>query len=129
MKNKTIFFALFAIAIVIIITLVIFNIMKKPCLPPERVNKVPSSAFWIGGCDGGLWYELVYQKDSIFNFRIYNDFDGRIITEGDFIISNNCYKQIIGAKIQDLISHSTNDKIYLLVKNNDKYCYLEKRTK
>ena len=71
MQNKKITLFITMIFIIIIIIVAIFY--NKPLSPPERIGDIPINAFWVGGSDGGLWYEFFTNNDSIYHFRIYND--------------------------------------------------------
>jgi hypothetical protein len=62
---------------------------NQPCEPPEKPDKVPQSAVWKGGCDGGHWMELVEIKDNKYRFRIYRDWDGELALDADFIFSGS----------------------------------------
>ncbi len=54
------------------------------CDPPQKPNKVPNSAVWKGGCDGGNWIELVSVEKEKIRFRIYRDWNGKLILDADF---------------------------------------------
>lgn len=70
-----------AVLVVLFIKLVSFN---APCPPTDKPQNVPSSAVWKGGCDGGNWIELVSVKENIVRFRIYRDWNGKLILDADF---------------------------------------------
>ena len=54
---------------------------------PQKPNKVPETAKWIGGFDGGAWFEIVNidTNKMIYRFRIYDDRKGDLIEDADFI--------------------------------------------
>ena len=124
MQNKKITLFITMIFIIIIIIVAIFY--NKPLSPPERIGDIPINAFWVGGSDGGLWYEFFTNNDSIYHFRIYNDFSGLKTFEGDYKVSGQCKDEIKNANLKDIISHSTNDRIYLTINDKGKLCYFEK---
>jgi len=127
MKNRSLILLPLVVLAAITLGITVFiSYIKQPCPPPVKLNNIPTSAFWVGGCDGGLWYELLNRKDSIYTFKIYNDFNGQIVSEGDFRTSGKCYEDLKNQKIQDLITHSTVDKIYVITNVDGKYCYLER---
>jgi len=51
---------------------------------PDRPQKVPVHAFWVGGIDGGNFIDIVKSGDEgeLFLAKIYNDFTGDIEYEG-----------------------------------------------
>jgi hypothetical protein len=59
---------------------------------PERLANIPINAVWHGSSDGGYWFELVERYTSEkFRIRIYNDYDGSLLLDADFIPFNeNC---------------------------------------
>jgi len=67
------------------------------CDPPQKPNKVPNSAVWKGGCDGGNWIELVSVEKEKIRFRIYRDWNGKLILDADFEynIASDKYLNII----------------------------------
>ena len=64
-------------------------LFNSPCIPPERPAKVPSSAFWSGGCDGGDWIEYISNENGKYRFRIYRDWDGVLKMDTYFRVINN----------------------------------------
>ena len=60
------------------------------------------------------------------SFIITNNFLILILPEGDLRTNGKCYEDLKNQKIQDLISHSTVDKIYVITNIDGKYCYLER---
>lgn len=55
---------------------------------PERPRKVPNTALWAGGADGGAWFlcKDVIDKPLHYDCTIYNDFTGDIGSQGRFIL-------------------------------------------
>lgn len=70
------------------------NNNNSPCIPetPERIGQVPVSARWIGGCDGGLWYNIIEEspKEKKYLIGIYFDYNGELIIEKEFYLKSNC---------------------------------------
>lgn len=59
---------------------------------PTRFNNIPESSVWIGGADGGFWFSVV-DIDSIkmiYRFRIYNDYNGELVMDADFVKDSIC---------------------------------------
>lgn len=75
----------------IIVSLLLFNtcFFIQPCKQCKKPSKVPDSAVWIGGCDGGNWVELVNIKADTIRLRIYRDWDGELILDADYV-PHNC---------------------------------------
>lgn len=76
---------------------------RLPCPQPERPTGVPYQAVWKGGCDGGLWIQLLETKENKFRFKIYHDFNGELLLDADFILEN----------CDDFILSETNWKEYI----------------
>jgi hypothetical protein len=94
---------------------------------PDRVGIIPQSAFWVGGIDGGQWYlvESINTTDKAIHFKIYNDYNGDLIT--DKIFKLHCDNlEVKWDNIRDQINAFDGQKIFLTQINNDKkYCYFE----
>jgi len=81
MKNK-IYILLSAIVIITILVICIDN--DKP----KKLNNIPDNAIWRGGKDGGFWFQIVNYNDTAVRFKIYNDYNGELVTDRYF--SNAC---------------------------------------
>lgn len=58
----------------------------------KRFSDLPNNAVWIGGADAGFWFHIV-SIDSIkrtYRFRIYNDYDGKMVMDGNFKKDDHC---------------------------------------
>lgn len=79
---------------------------SSPCIPetPKRLGMVPTSAEWIGGCDGGKWFNIIEinSDENRYKIAIYYDYSGELITEKDFYKESNCTKEYLLKK--DLLS-------------------------
>ena len=83
------------------------------CDPPEKPKTVPTNAIWYGDCDGGYWVELVkMQKDTV-RFRIYNDWNGELLWDADFV-----YKECNNFRLP-----KSNWKDYILISANEIYIF------
>jgi hypothetical protein len=82
---KKVIWIIVAILVLLILCKVFINwLSTAPCPPPEKPDNVPSSAVWKGGCDGGNWIELVSLKEDVVRFRIYRDWNGKLMLDADF---------------------------------------------
>ena len=67
-----------------------------PCVPdiPERIGQVHETAKWIGGCDGGHWFDVVEvdAKNNRYLIGIYFDYNGKLIAQKYFSLKAECPK-------------------------------------
>ena len=56
MKSKTII--ILSAVLVILLLAVYFYLNKSVTKPPKRLVNVPKQAEWVGGADGGSWYQI-----------------------------------------------------------------------
>ena len=68
--------------------------LKQPCSSPPKPNNLSDTVMWSGDCDGGNWIELVDIKDNVYRFRIYQDYDGVLLMDADFMLKN-CNNKVI----------------------------------
>lgn len=100
---------------------------KGPCGAPDKVNGIPQSAIWHGGCDGGYWFEMV-ERESLnkFHFKIYNDVTGNLLWDKYYQPIAVCEEQVLKADyIHNIIAYQNDNKIYLTISNGSQRCYLE----
>src|SRR5262245_25741025 len=58
---------------------------------PDRLANIPQEAKWIGGADGGNWYQVIeIISENAFKIKIYNDGSGELEVDTTFIIHSNC---------------------------------------
>ena len=99
--KKILKIGLWGVGIVVFLIIFVFGFLyyqwevnPKPCVPeiPEKIGKVPSSAKWIGGCDGGHWYDIVDMNSVEKKYRIgiYYDYNGELIVEKEFYQGDSC---------------------------------------
>jgi len=55
----------------------------------EKLDNVPVSAAFVGGCDGGCWMELVEIRNDTVRFKIYQDWSGVLIYDADFVYEDS----------------------------------------
>ena len=59
---------------------------------PERLPNIPKSTNWVGGIDGGNWYQIskVLSKNT-FKIKIYNGGgSGELLIDTIFILNHDC---------------------------------------
>ncbi len=71
-----------------------WEIDPSPCIPdiPQRIGKVSKTAKWIGGCDGGHWFDIVEILPDSNKYRIviYFDYNGELYTDEYFEAVKKC---------------------------------------
>lgn len=54
----------------------------SPCIPevPDRVGEIPGTARWIGGCDGGHWFNIeeIQAENNRYRIAVYFDYNGEL---------------------------------------------------
>ena len=120
MKTKKIYLLIGIITIAI--TLFFTYRFKRPCEQLEKPENIPVSAIWKGGCDGGVWIELVEIKMDTIRARIYNDWNGDLLLDAVFI-SENC-KDVLLTKtnLNENIIYFDGEKIYTKIQVGRNYC-------
>lgn len=53
---------------------------------PEKLDKVPASAKWAGGVDGGDWILCEYAEDRVYTCQIFSDWQGAKISSGRYCL-------------------------------------------
>ncbi|MFT3751292.1 MAG: hypothetical protein QM768_23475 [Agriterribacter sp.] len=124
MKRKTIFIFF---SVLIILFLAAYFYLGKPVIkPPERLSNIPRQAEWVGGADGGNWYQItkVISKDA-FKIKIYNEGTGELEIDTTFILNPECsFKEIDSATLVKSINGYDGTKIGLLLAKKGKRCSL-----
>lgn len=97
-------------------------------LEPEKIAGIPLNTFWVGGQDGGQWYEIKkINKDSLtVELVIYNDNTADIEVEQKFKLKCNSEKDFSWGNLKDEINGYDGQRIIL--KHTDKEgqnCYFE----
>ena len=111
-----------------LIIIFIFSSCFTSTYSPTRPAKVPETAVWKGGVDGGYWFNLVSVKAKRnFHFIIYNDFTGEVVEDDFFHLSENCNaKSYDSIQILNSISDYDGRFIFLMEVVDNKYCSLMK---
>ena len=68
----------------IIATIPIVLIIAFVCIFDIRTINVPDDAVWKGNSKEAFWIQKVSSNDSAIRFRIYNDYDDKMILDADF---------------------------------------------
>ncbi len=89
-RNKmTLLVTVFFVAIIVFWAMV--RVPNKDS--PKKLSSIPDSAVWRGGVDEGFWFELVEvyssSNDKV-RVRIYNDYNGGMVLDADFIGISDC---------------------------------------
>ena len=99
-------------------------LFKRPCVDSGKSGNIPSSAIWKGGCDGGVWMELVDIKADTIRFRIYQDWNGELLLDANFV-SENCTDLLLtSTNWSEYIDYFDGTKIYSKVQVGNGYCRL-----
>lgn len=68
----------------IIATILIVLIIAFACIFDIRTINVPEDAVWKGNSKEAFWLQKVSSNDSTIRFKIYNDYDDKMILDADF---------------------------------------------
>jgi hypothetical protein len=100
---------------------------EVPNVPPRKVG-IPEDAFWIGGPNGGNWYQVDYihnHKNNAF-IKVFDD-AGRLVVANQFYVI--CLiKKNRGILIEDLKSQIVafdGEKIHLKQEDGRDSCWLQ----
>ena len=68
----------------IMVTILIVLIIAFVLIFDIRTINVPDDAVWKGNSKEAFWIQKVSSNDSAIRFRIYNDYDDKMILDADF---------------------------------------------
>ena len=68
----------------IMVTILIVLIIAFACIFDIRTINVPDDAVWKGNSKEAFWIQKVSSNNSAIRFRIYNDYDDKMILDADF---------------------------------------------
>ncbi|MEJ0105419.1 MAG: hypothetical protein WDO19_23935 [Bacteroidota bacterium] len=94
--------------------------------PPERPANIPQQAEWVGGADGGNWYQVtkVISKNA-FKIKIYNDGNGELEIDTTFILNSDCaFREIDSLTLTKRFNFFDGKEIELLWPEKGKRCSL-----
>ena len=77
-------FLWFSIIATILITILIVLIIAFVWIFDIQTINVPDDAVWKGNSKEAFWIQKVSSNDSAIRFRIYNDYDDKMILDADF---------------------------------------------
>jgi hypothetical protein len=123
MKSKTII-VLFIVLITILFVVNYFT--DSVTKPPKRLANIPKQAEWVGGVDGGNWYQIkkVISKNT-FNIKVYNEKTGEIEVDAVFVLNPNCpFKEIDSMLLIKSINGYDGEKILVSLPDKGRQCSL-----
>jgi hypothetical protein len=56
----------------------------------ENTTNIPKAAIRKGGVEGAFWIHLVSKKEAFYKFKIYDDYNGELVLEANFIPKGDC---------------------------------------
>ena len=95
---------------------------------PNRPNGVPYNTFWIGGADGGQWYQIdsIDKRLSVAWIKIYNDFSGELQINRQFNLHCDSSTNIDLDSLKYSIDGFDGKRIYLInTDKNNRKCFLQ----
>lgn len=94
---------------------------------PKRPLNIPEHAEWIGGTDGGDWYEIVKVTSSnSFRIKIYGENSGELEMDAIFRLNTSCiFKQLDSISVVKNINAFDGQKILLTLPGAEEACFLE----
>ena len=124
MKKKTIL--ILSVALIILLLMVYFYLSKPNRKSPERLGNIPKQAEWVGGADGGSWYQItkVISKNT-FRVRIYDEGNGELEIDTTFILNPDCsFKEIDSSLLVKSINGYDGEKILISIPKKRDQCSL-----
>ena len=88
---------------------------------PVRPECVPTEAKWVGGVDGGYYYDLKSDFSDTSHFVIYYDFSGDKAYDGWFVCDSN-FERIANQDWRDMVDFYDGEK--LIMKGLDEKFYI-----
>ena len=106
--------------------IIYFTSCKVKVKAPDRLATIPDKAVWVGGADGGNWYELSkVVSNNTFKIKIYNDFSGDTIIDTTFVLNPDCLlKEIDSLTLIKNFNFFDGSKVELLLPAQGKRCSL-----
>lgn len=111
-KIKHFLFLFIFTAVILVIIKIEF---KSFNVNSERPDKVPKTAVWSGGVDGGYWFDFVNynKKNKVYSIIIFEEINGEVVLNGKFIQKGSCDKLPLDKKILKMINYFANNEIVL----------------
>jgi hypothetical protein len=93
---------------------------------PERLANIPADAKWVGGHDGGSWFQVLNATgNNSFYIKIYNDNTGEVEAKSSFILNPGCVLgKIDSATLIRSISGFDGSQILLSIPEEGRKCFL-----
>lgn len=120
--GKNLLFLIIVLILILISIVAVLLFSETTIEKLQRPDKVPDSAKWYGGTDGGVYIELIEIKTNTFYCTIYFDYTGDIWYEGLFEYSGNTTMSV--EKVKEEIRAYDGERILM-----GKYGYLIKVNK
>jgi hypothetical protein len=106
---------------------VIFIALSSRSQGPKRFSNLPAKAVWIGGTDGGAWFQVEkVLSGRAFRIKIFNDENGSLLTDSTFTLNAGCaITKIESADLMKAINGYDGNKILLAIPEKGNKCYLK----
>jgi hypothetical protein len=94
---------------------------------PIRKEGIPKTAFWVGGVDGGNWFDVksIHSHRNNAIIAVYNDQDGSLIVSKRFIVVCRADKPIWIDDLKNQITGFDGEKIYLQSVDGGRRCWMQ----
>lgn len=95
---------------------------------PTRIKGIPENTFWVGGQDGGQWFEIKeIDKESLTaDIAIYNENTGDLDADRQFKLKCNSKSQFNLDNLKNEINGFDGQRILLKqLDKEDRNCFLE----
>ncbi|HMF73815.1 MAG TPA: hypothetical protein VK616_20180, partial [Flavitalea sp.] len=102
---------------------------KTGVTQPKRPPIVPSEAEWVGGVDGGSWYQIIKVVSSnTFRIKIYNENSGDLEIDTAFVLNPTCsLKEIDSMTLVKSINGYDGEKILLTIPESGSNFFLNQK--
>ncbi len=108
---------LLIISIVSILGICFWILTSDNIKKTEKLPNVPNSATWIGGSDGGFWFDIINidKENKVYRFKIYDDNEGNLVIDANFKKDSSCtIKYPLDKSILDKVSYFNFNEIGML---------------
>jgi hypothetical protein len=129
MKKKLISIMIFLIVLIIPALLYLKEKKEESQKVPKRLSTIPVQATWVGGVDGGNWYQITrVLRPNTFQIRIYNENSGQVETDTSFALNFECsLVHLDSLSLLKNIEGYDGEKVLLNLSENGNKCFLVPR--